>query len=299
MYTTPPLPCPPDEFHRRLYAGEILRLAGLAPLGEIVAFTRTFLEEELAPHPPTEIHHHLTLAQQVERFAALSGAYARSEEVKRLWRALFDAVGLDPEAIARDRLRLRFQPHRDAAEANLRPAGASTVAFHRDTWGTNLYAQVNWWMPVYPLAAGRTMALFPSLWSRPVRNSSADFDLGRVMARRKAGGGGAVGADDMIPHLEEEIAAELGIPVLIEPGTAIAFSSAHAHTGVGNQTGVTRISLETRTIAIADVTGGRGAPNLDGRAPWIAPGLFRRVSDGAPLHELLGMERLVPYRTAE
>jgi hypothetical protein len=45
--------------------------------------------------------------------------------------------------------------------------------FHRDTWGTNLYAQVNWWAPVYPITAGRTVALYPTLWSRPVANTSA------------------------------------------------------------------------------------------------------------------------------
>jgi hypothetical protein len=99
----------------------------------------------------------------------------------------------------------------------------------------------------------------------------------------------------MIPHALEEIPSSLAHPVVIDPGTVIAFSSAHAHTGVGNHTGLTRISLETRSIAIADVLSGRGAPNLDGRAPWSAPGLFRRVDDGIPLHELLHLEKLEPY----
>jgi hypothetical protein len=295
MYATVPLPCDPEEFHRCIYAGAILRLDGTTSFAAIVAFTRRFLENAFAPHPPPEIHRHLSHEEQVETFAALSRDYARSAEVKRLWRALFEEVGLDTAAIARDRLRLRFQPHRDATAPDRRAAGVSTVAFHRDTWGTNLYAQTNWWAPVYTLAPGRTMALFPSLWSRPVKNSSADFDLGRVMARRD-GDRRSVGADDMIPHLQEDVPPELGVPVLVEPGTVIAFSSAHAHTGVGNRTGLTRISLETRTVAIADVLSGRGAPNLDGRAPWIAPGLFRRVSDGAPLHELLGMKKFEPYR---
>ena len=42
--------------------------------------------------------------------------------------------------------------------------------------------------------------------------------------------------------------------------------------------------------------GGRGAPNLDGDAPWMAPGLFRRVSDGEKLTTLLGWKELEPYR---
>jgi ectoine hydroxylase-related dioxygenase (phytanoyl-CoA dioxygenase family) len=47
--------------------------------------------------------------------------------------------------------------------------------------------------------------------------------------------------------------ADDGVPVVIDPGEIIAFSSAHAHAGVANHTGLTRVSLETRTVSIADV----------------------------------------------
>ena len=85
------------------------------------------------------------------------------------------------------------------------------------------------------------------------------------------------------------------MPVVIEPGEIIAFSSAHAHVGVPNHTGLTRVSLETRTVSIADVRAGRGAPNVDSRGRWAPPGMFRRLSDGRALHELLGCEPLIPY----
>ncbi|HKD55442.1 MAG TPA: hypothetical protein VKB72_14600, partial [Steroidobacteraceae bacterium] len=69
---------------------------------------------------------------------------------------------------------------------------------------------------------------------------------------------------------------------------------AHAHVGIPNHTDLTRISLETRTVSISDVQAQRGAPNVDGEARWVAPGLFRRLSDGAPLNAILGCGRLVP-----
>jgi hypothetical protein len=40
-----------------------------------------------------------------------------------------------------------------------------------------------------------------------------------------------------------------------------------------------------------------GAPNVDGDSRWVAPGLFRRLSDGVPLHTILGRERLVARET--
>ncbi len=288
MYTILHLPRPAREFHDRIYAGPILLLEGLAPQARVVAFTRQFLEDRFHPHVPGEIHRHLSHERQVEEFAAATRDYARSAEAKRLWRDLFAAVGLDAAATVRDRLHLRFQPHQPQDEPLVRTRSTATVRFHRDTWGTNLYAQVNWWAPVYPITAGRTMAMYPQLWSQPLRNSSPGFDFAKVLEQSRSGVNVAA-TDGGIPKLLEEVPAALGLPVTIDPGTVIAFSAAHAHTGVPNHTGLTRISLETRTLFLEDFCAGRGAPDVDGHAPWMAPALFRRVSDGVILTELVAV----------
>lgn len=299
MYTILHPPRPAREFHDRIYAGEILRLDGLVAQARIVAFTQQFLEERFRPHVPVEIHRHLSHEQQVEQFAAATRDYARSATVKQLWRDLFAAVGLDPATTLRDRLHLRFQPHQPAGRPQVRARSTATVRFHRDTWGTNLYAQVNWWAPVYPLNAGRTMALYPKLWSKPLRNSSPDFDFATVLEDSRAGVNVSAG-DGGIPQLREPMPADnLGIPVTVDPGTVIAFSAAHAHAGVPNHTGLTRISLETRTLLLEDFCAGRGAPDVDGHAPWMAPGLFRRVSDGLKLTEIVAVNELEPFAFGE
>lgn len=282
-------------FHDRIYAGDVLRFGALQPMRELVDFTRAFLEEAFAPFLPAEIHRHLTHAAQTESFGQRQREFARSPEVKRLWRAVFEAVGLDADGLARDSLYLRFQPHQDPGTAVPRARTTATIAFHRDTWGSNLYAQTNWWAPIYDIDEGRTFAIYPSLWDRPVANTSADFDLAALLERSKAGGRNAVDADAAIPHLSQELEVSDATPVVIAPGEIIAFSSAHAHAGVPNSTGLTRISLETRTLWIDDVRTGRGAPNVDGHAPWMSPGMFRRVGDEVPLNEILGMNRIEPF----
>jgi hypothetical protein len=294
VYTALQSPWPPRDFHDRIYAGEILRFTALPEQLRLVQFTQQFLEERFHPHVPVEIHRHLSHEQQVERFAAATRDYARTPEVKRLWAQLFAAVGLDPAQTVRDRLHLRFQPHQEPDAPVVRTRPTATVRFHRDTWGTNLYAQVNWWAPVYPLAAGRTMAMYPALWTQPLRNTSATFDFGQVLKLSRAGVNVSA-YDGGMPQLREEVAAALAVPVVIDPGTVIAFSAAHAHTGVSNHTGLTRISLETRTMSIEDFCDGRGAPDLDGHAPWMAPGLFRRVTDGAALTQLVAVNELEPF----
>jgi len=287
---------PPNDLallYAALYAGEIVRYSGLPEMAAVVTSTRTFVEERLA-HPPVEVHRYIEHEELAPRLAAIQREYARSIEVRKLWQALFEAAGLNPDDTARDRLVLRFQVHSDAGTALPWARSTSTVGFHRDTWGTNIPAQVNWWAPVWPITEGRTFAIHPALWDQHIENNSAEFDLADVMRRLRTAPG-TLGPGQLAPRPLKPVDAEGGVPVVIEPGEIVAFSSAHAHAGVPNHTGLTRVSLETRTVSIADVRAGRGAPDVDGRGRWAAPGMFRRLSDGRALHELLGCEPLIPY----
>ena len=281
--------------HEQLYRGEIVRFSDVPAMRALAAYARGFAEERLAPHDPIRIHEALDRQALAEALDAVQRGFSNDAEAKRLWRALFAALGLDPDDTARDRLLIRFQPPVPEDGEPHRARSTATVGFHRDSWGTNLYAQVNWWAPVWPITAGRTFAFLPALFDQPIPNDSADFDLAEVMARRRSGTASS-DRGRMAPRPLAPIDPAQGTPVLINPGEIIAFSAQHAHVGVVNRTGLTRISLETRTLRISDHRVGRGAPNVDGRARWTAYGLFRRLSDGRPLAELLGVPALEPFR---
>ncbi|MEM8753712.1 MAG: hypothetical protein AAGF90_12115 [Pseudomonadota bacterium] len=287
-------PTDPRVFHDRIYGGEILCFRRLPAMAGLVEAVRALLEADFSS-PPVEAHGGLSHGEQVARFTALQRAAARAPEIKDAWRALFEALGLAPSALAHDKLHLRFQPPVEPGEDPEREAATAPLAFHRDTWGSNLYAQVNWWAPVYPIEAGRTVALYPELWERSVKNTSADFDLPGVIEGRRTRSNGKVFADEAIPHLAEPLDPALAVPLVVEPGDLLAFSGAHAHARGPNRTPLMRISLETRTLWIEDLKAGRGAPNVDGAAPWMAPGWFKRGHDGAKLSDLLGLEPVVPY----
>jgi hypothetical protein len=287
---------PPREsstLYAGLYAGEVVRYSGLAQMAAITAFTRTFVQERLAPYPVPEIHRYLEPQDLAKQLGEVQGAYAQSSEAKLLWKALFAAVGLDMNDTARDRLMLRFQAHTAPAANPSWSRSTATVGFHRDTWGTNLSAQINWWAPVWPITAGRTFAIYPDLWAMAIANNSADFNLAEVLERLRTAPQ-TLGPGQLAPRPTEPVDPDSGVPVVLEPGEIIAFSSAHAHIGVPNHTGFTRISLETRTVSISDTRARRGAPNVDDHARWVAPGLFRRLSDSVALNAILECERLVP-----
>ena len=283
----------PRRFHDALYSGAIGLFDDLAEMRAIVAFTQEFLADRFAPHHPPDINRHVAPADLPEVLAAAQRDYARMEQSKALWRMLFEAIGLDAMGLARDRLVLRFQPPL-AVTGGKWTRSTATVGFHRDTWGTNLYAQVNWWAPVYPLSVERTVAFFPSLWDVPLPNDSESFDMAEAM-RRVREAPPDLRASDILPQLRGAIDPAAARPVTIEPGTVLAFSAQHAHAGVPNHTDGTRISLDTRTLWMDDFIARRGAPNVDGRARWMAPGMFQRVSDGVPLSTLLEVDKLQPY----
>jgi hypothetical protein len=55
------------------------------------------------------------------------------------------------------------------------------------------------------------------------------------------------------------------------------------------------VSIDTRTLRLGDHRAGRGARNVDGRARRVTYGLFRRLSDGRPLADLLGVAPLAEF----
>ena len=177
MYTQVARSIDAAALHERLYAGEIFLFRDLPAMRSLVGFAQQLLERAFHPYSPPLIHSFVAAERQAESFAAAGREFTRSADVKSLWREVFASIGLDAQRLARDRLRLRFQPPLQEERSLSSSVMRSTVPFHRDTWGTNLYAQINWWAPVYPITEERTMALYPALWNRALRNSSASYDL--------------------------------------------------------------------------------------------------------------------------
>jgi hypothetical protein len=139
-----------------------------------------------------------------------------------------------------------------------------------------VYAQTNWWAPIYPITPGRTIAFYPAYWSSPVENTSGDWDLEEIRSGRSSA--------PLVPEPTEPVDTASELRPVIEPGDLLCFSGAHLHASVPNSTGVARFSVEVRTVDARDAAeDGRGAPNVDGEAPRVAKDWFRHVVDDTPL----------------
>lgn len=265
-----------DALRRELvYEGGLLVFKEVKPMVQLCELTDGLIREALDTSDPVRAQFELEPEDYAERIGALQKQYSKSETAKSLFREALERVGVESGRTGWDLLRLRAFPHNDLPTDN----GIGRLGIHRDTWASNVYAQTNWWAPIYPITSGRAIAFYPAYWSRPIENTSADWNFEEVRATRRAG-------DKSIPLVPEPVdpvdpASELRL--VIEPGDLLCFSGAHLHAGAPNSTGVTRFSVETRTVDAEDAASGTGAPNVDGAASEEHPEWFSRIEDGSKL----------------
>ena len=56
---------------------------------------------------------------------------------------------------------------------------------HRDTWGVNIYSQLNWWSPLFDLEANRTFQFSPDYWQKPIKNTTVEWSLKKYLEAKK------------------------------------------------------------------------------------------------------------------
>lgn len=207
----------------------------------------------------------------------LRNRFRGEPEVTALFRAGLEHVGVDASRSYWDSLYLRVVPPVDPGAG--RQIGR--IGPHRDTWSSNVPQQTNWWTTIYSLASERTVAFYPEYWSRPIANTSAEWDLDEIRSRRRSG----EPDEDLpiVPQPSEPVNTSSELRVVIEPGDLLCFSGAHLHASVPNVSERARVSVELRTVNLDDLAGGRGAPEIDGRAPRVPLEWFRSMEDGSPL----------------
>lgn len=280
---------PPDWLRRRIYGGDLLVVRNVPAMHELAGHFQEVLGAAFESVDPVHAQFSLGRDEWNRRAAELRQRYRHDARARELMTALFAAFGFDPRRTAADVVNLRCQPHDDEPV----PDPRHTLGAHRDTWGSNVYQQINWWAPVFPVTPERTIALFPAWWDRPVANDSADWDLDAIRAEiRAAREAGRQPEYRNVPEPLEPLDRADWLPVVIEPGDVLVFSGAHLHASVPNASGSARYSLEFRSMDLHDAAKGVGAPNIDGAAPVVAWHWFRRLDDGArveaPEPEMIG-----------
>ncbi|MBS0366463.1 MAG: hypothetical protein JSR67_11655 [Proteobacteria bacterium] len=264
------------ERRARLYDGDLFVYQPTASSRALVEFAAGMLREAFAPFDPQLAHLELPVERFAQILAALKPAFIHHPECKRLLPALLGELGCVLEQTYFDVPRLRSV----TSGGYLTTGIAYDFHPHRDTWYSAPFCQLNWWLPVYPLTAENSMAFHPQHWSRPLRNSSAQYNYqewSRVSRYRAAE---QIGKDTRPqPRALEPVRTEPRIRLLPPPGGIAVFSGAQLHSTVPNTSGRTRFSIDFRTVNLGDVAAQRGAPNIDSYCTGTAMQDYLRCTD--------------------
>jgi hypothetical protein len=150
---------------------------------------------------------------------------------------------------------------------------------HRDTWYSAPMCQLNWWMPIYPLAPDNAMGFYPRYFSEPIKNNSEIYNYYEWNAKNRATASQHVKSDTREQPKAQEELQPVTVRYLPPPGGIIIFAGAHLHESVPNTTDVARYSIDFRTVHYDDVSRHRGAPNVDSRCTGTTMRDYLRASD--------------------
>ncbi len=277
------------ERRRRLFGGDVLVYTHVPEVAAFAAYTREMITELFAPHDPLTIRHGV-LPRATRRHAdrvqaaldprpAVDGARAR---VAR-------ALGCEPEKIHADvpKLRTAFP------QGGLSTGIAYAFQAHRDTWYAAPKAQLNWWMPVWPVAENNIMEFYPHGFGAQVENNSGDYDYYVANTWRGNIKNFSGGKDARVhPAPVNGIPADATRLTVVPPlGGIMLFSGDQLHASIPNTSGITRYSIDFRTVHVDDVRAGVGAPVADVACTGTAMRDFKRMTDGASFTE----DEVAPY----
>ena len=271
-----------EERRARMYAGEIFVYDRLSSVSEFANFTRRILEAALAPHDPRHVHETLTPAELASILGRLKPLFTHHPQSRCFVKRILEEVGVDLGDCHMDVPKLR------TAYPTWHLTKGIAYAFppHRDTWYGGPQAQINWWMPIYPLQPDNSMGFYPRYFSEPARNDSSNFNYYQRNAERKDTAK-YVSEDPRVQPAAQVPENEPEIRVLPEVGGIILFSGAQLHRTVTHSESLSRYSVDFRTVSERDVQKGLGAPNVDSNCMGTALRDFRRAHDNAPIPEEL------------
>jgi hypothetical protein len=269
-----------DERRQLLHQGDLALLPPTAGSRALVRFAAEMLGACFAPFDPVHAQRHLDIAEWVRRFAAVKPVFMRHEVTAQLVREIVEEVGCDTEDTFWDIPRLR-----GVTSDGYLTAGVGYAHHpHRDTWYSAPPCQLNWWMPLTTCTADNALAFHPEMFDVSIENTSGTFDyyLWNQQGRRDAA---KHITSDTRPQPKAVVDIDLtnDLRVVGEVGSLLVFSAAHLHSTVPNTSGVTRFSLDFRTVSQQDLEHGRGPTNGDSMSTGTSLRDFHRCRDGESL----------------
>jgi len=271
-----------DQRRDHLYNGQLFVYSPRPTALGFTSFAREMICEGFNSSDPTRAQFDMPVEEFVKIFAPMKPAFIHHVKTKKLIQEMLLEFGCDMENTYLDVPRLRAV----TSDAYLTAGVGFAHHPHRDTWYSAPMCQINWWLPIFPMASESSMAFHPKYWDQAIANGSADFNYYEWNSTSRASAAQHIKSDTRPqPKPLDPMELDPQVRLVTEPGGAILFSAAQMHSTVPNTSGRTRFSIDFRTVHLSDLRSGKSALNVDSSPLGTSLRDFMRGTDLTPIPE--------------
>jgi len=273
-----------DDAKRRqeLYRGSVFVYSPSPAALRFCKFAQQLVEMAFHPYDPRKIQEHMPVERCVEILAELKPKFIHHPQSKELIQGVLVERGCDLEKTYFDVPRLRTAFPSDYLTSGI----AYAFHPHRDTWYSAPFSQLNWWMPIYEIYPENSMAFHPRYWDEGVPNNSDTYNYYEWNRMYRNTAAQQVKTDTRVqPRPQAKLDPDPKLRVIANVGGVMLFSAAQLHSTVPNTCGLTRYSIDFRTVHLDDVWNKCGAPNIDSASTGTTLRDYIRATDFTPLPE--------------
>jgi len=271
---------PAQLLRQRIYNGALVILTDMPSVRELVEYAREQLVDLFRPYDPERAHEHIDKMEMAKLLGTWKPRFIHAPRSRDLVCNIIEEAGFGVDGTHFD----LPKPRTSFPVGHLTTGIAYAFPWHRDVWYSAPAQQINWWLPVFAVREDNSIRFEPQKFDQVVSNNSDDFDYYRINADR-------LNTASQISNERQARPAALNftpvddLVVVPAPGAVMLFSGAQLHASVPNASGTARFSIDFRTVDVADLNAGLGAPLVDVSCTGTAIRDFRRVSDNAPFDE--------------
>ncbi len=177
----------------------------------------------------------------------------------------FKEINLNLKDLYIDEITLRYSPKEGHfPSGKLKPTNA-----HRDTWASNIFHQINWWIPMHSVFSDNSIYIIPRYFKRKVDNNSKNWAFKKY---KTTPGYPSVPTTDANFESHEKLNVEL------DSHEMLCFSGNHIHgSNVGRQL---RFNIETRTVSSNDPKNFKIPMNIDSSCKIVKKNWFKNMVTG-------------------
>ena len=188
--------------------------------------------------------------------------------LKSSFTKFFIELGFNLSDLYIDEITLRYSPKQgDLPFGKLKPTSS-----HRDTWASNIFHQINWWIPMHEVFSDNSIFIVPEYFNKKVRNNSKTWTFKKYKS---------IPGYPSVPTANEDFSSKDILNINLRSHEMLCFSGNHIH---GSNVGkYLRFNIETRTVSASDPKNYKIPANIDSFSNVTKKVWFKNIVTGEKL----------------